>query len=102
MNFDWENAKTETTSLIDATSDQNIDLFLDEEAVRAIVDAWPDWAEEEPVDYGGGVKTVSCRALFDLCDGSYYRLSSIFNIRRKDASKIMSELEGYLDEEVYR
>ena len=82
----WEGAKYEAVLTIEPSTESLIEEVIPEEIARIIYDSW----NGEVVDFGGGVKGITCSALLRMCGESPYKLSrKIKGLARKKADLVV-------------
>lgn len=96
--FDW--SKGEMAHRISNFPDDSyaIDFILDPGIVRKIYSTWDELENGELVDYGGGVRAITAKMLWEV--GIEF-LTSIKNIGQVRATQILEDIQESLKETPY-
>lgn len=96
--FDWGTGKTEYRLSIFPDDSPAIDFVLDEQMVRKIYSSWVESEHGELVDFGGGVRAITAKMVYEAGEEFLKTIKGIGEIR---ASIVMEELDLALKESPY-
>lgn len=97
--FDWSISKTISNPMIVPDDSPPVDSVLESTIVDKVYARWDTGKYGVPIDYGGGVRAITAKMVYDAGDDF---IMSLPGIGTKRTAEILSKLKGVIAEVPYQ